>query len=125
MARLGDLLLPAVAGAAIGFVRDNDQKNAASRNTLSKQIGTWVEGGAVALGLVGGMGINLFGYSSEKLAELGAAFLSERLVRSQMSTGGFGTPAPYAVGGARAVGSMAYSRPMSSFQVKEPSMGLI
>lgn len=122
---LAPILLPVGLGAAVGFVRDNDQKNA--RTPLTKQYGTWVEGGALALGLIsqmGGSGL-LSGGIADALTKHGAAFLSERLVRSQLSAGGFGSPAPMSISGARTMSGMAPYRGVAGFQAKEPSMGLI
>lgn len=123
MPSMQDTLAGAGTGAGAAWLRKHDIDK--GHTTLSKQWGTWGEFGAAALPYVTNMvRIGIPPRIAESVGIAGAALLAERLVRSTLSTGGFGTGSPLYAARNPAAGawSAPYARP---FTQKEPSLTLI
>lgn len=131
--QLGRQLTPFLLGAGVGYVRDRDHKKGYTK--LSQQLGTWIEGGAAAIGLLSDtIHLPFSRDTMDAVGLVGAAFLGERVTRSYLGTGGFGSPAPMFIGGQTArpfmggpsgvgsVGQLAAYPMASGFSQKEPSL---
>lgn len=93
MARMSQNITAAAIGAGAAWVRHRDATN--GKVKLSTQMGTYVELGLAGIGLIGSMvRLPLGSDMLESLSLAGFTLTGERLTRSAMAVGGFGTGVP-------------------------------